>query len=63
MPAWRLDALEIVLVAIRIAGERLAAGQQIALAAEAANALNGARVIAKDLGLGQLQFGFRGTVL
>ena len=58
-----LDPLEVVLVAIGIAGEGLAAGQQVALAAEAADALDDARVVAQDLRLGQLQFGFGRAVL
>ena len=58
-----LDPLEVVLVAIRIAGVSLAARQQIALAAEAANALHDARIVAEDLRLGQLQFSFCRAVL
>ncbi len=58
-----LDALQVDLVAVRIAGIGLARGQQVALAAEAADALDHARVLGQGRGLGQAQFGIRGAAL
>ncbi len=57
----RLDRLQVILVAVGIAGVGLAAGQQVALAAEATHAFDDAGVLRQDLGLGNLQLGGGGT--
>src|SRR5579859_7952173 len=53
----------MLLVAIGIPGERLAASENIALAAEATDALHDARVLTEGLRLRELQLGFGRTVL
>ena len=58
-----LHAFKIVLIAIGIAEETLAARQQVALATEAANAFDDPRIGSQDLCLCQLQLGSGGSVL
>src|SRR5579863_1630414 len=53
----------MLLVAIGIPGERLAASENIALAAEATDALHDASVLTEGLRFGELEFGFGRTVL
>src|SRR5579863_2388348 len=53
----------MLLVAIGIPGERLAASENIALAAEATDALHDARVLTEGLRLRELQLGFGRSVL
>ncbi len=59
----RFHGLEEVFVTGGVAGVGGAARQQIALAAEAADAFDDARVLGQDGSLGRLQFGFADAIL